>query len=1297
MNTNRHLLVPTPRLLAGLLLTLTLPFASLTVSGANGVWTNTLGGDWGTPANWSGGIIATNVDGVADFSTLALDGNAPPTVTINGVRTIGHLIFGDTGATTNWTLSTGTNVLVVSSGKPTITVNNQTVTNSASLEGDQGFEKLGAGTLLLNAPIRLTNGITVRGGTLAVRGAGALGAGGGPTINPITLTNAALRANAGATYTNDLVFAGASNALSVLAGSVGFVGSISGGGTVVLTSPSTTSIVQRGPMTNFNGTLILNAVGNGTFFMAQNDDVATGSGSGFSGSSNAVFEYNGGSRALLYNGAIPATCYMGELRGSNNAQIFSKFGRPGDVTLEVGHLGTSSAFNGSLRNIDQGATPLPTKLLLRKVGTGTLTLSGVSSYTGATDIRAGTLAISGTLGNTPVTVQNNAVFQVEGSIGSSTVAVLSGARLMVGSAAYLGAAALAIDGLLDVTALGTSYTDSFYWQSLSGSGVVTGAVVLSSTTLNPGPVAAAGTLTITNGSFTAFGGTLAFDLSDVPASGNDLLDVNGNLDFSTPGVTVAINKTAGALGAGTYVLAKCSGTLSGSAANLTLSGANPLDTLQFSGKQLQLVVAPVPTRIWTGDGSANLWDIGASMNWLNGAIPATYTEGDLVVFNTLGGTNPIVNIPATVLPSSVTVAGSSNYTFTGAGDIAGATSLVKNGTGTLTIRNTNTFSGTIFVSAGTLRIGDGVTNGSTAANFNNNAALVFANAADQALANVISGPGSLTKQAAGTLFLTATNTLSGPTTISAGTLSLGDGSSANGSLGSGLVTNNATLAINQGAAFTMTNGIVNNGGLVNLSAYPVTLGGSISGTGALSNNTTATLFLSAGNSYSGGTFINQGTVTLNNFSGLGTGAVIIDDVGGGVLNWFVTPGTTNVLARAIKLPAATTQQFFTTFNGAPLVPGVIRLTGVISGGAAGSITRLVDNKDGNNTPGINAVRIILENAGNTFTTIPEVFRGALAFNSDGALGNATNGIYVNVAQNIGIPGPFDSSLFKGLGLLFNANNITLNSNRVIQLVGNENIDVQAFTGTIAGPVTGVGLTKLGTGTLRLTGSGSLTGQTSISNGTLRVDGPWSGSNLLATAGSTLMGTGVISAPITIQSSATLSPGASLGTLTVGGNPLTLESGSTTLMELNAASGTSDKVTGIGTLTYGGTLTVTNTAGALAGGQSFQLFSASGYVGNFATTNLPALSGGSAWSWNPANGTLSVGVASSPTNLTAVVSGGNLNLSWPASHLGWLAQSNAVSVVATNSWFDIPGSASGTSLSVPINPALPQVYYRLRHP
>jgi|GEM_PF-3175949 len=76
-----------------------------------------------------------------------------------------------------------------------------------------------------------------------------------------------------------------------------------------------------------------------------------------------------------------------------------------------------------------------------------------------------------------------------------------------------------------------------------------------------------------------------------------------------------------------------------------------------------------------------------------------------------------------------------------------------------------------------------------------------------------------------------------------------------------------------------------------------------------------------------------------------------------------------------------------------------------------------------------------------------------------------------------------------------------------------------------------------------------------------------------------------------------------------------------------------------------------------------------------------------------------GFASSPTNLAFTVTNGVLNLSWPATHLGWILQTQTnppATGLATN-WSDIAGSENWTQATIPLNPANRAVFYRLRHP
>ncbi len=190
--------------------------------------------------------------------------------------------------------------------------------------------------------------------------------------------------------------------------------------------------------------------------------------------------------------------------------------------------------------------------------------------------------------------------------------------------------------------------------------------------------------------------------------------------------------------------------------------------------------------------------------------------------------------------------------------ITGTNGLVKSGLGTLVFANNNTYSGGTTISIGTLQIGTGGTSGSLGfGDVLNNGALVFNRSDDVVVTNFISGSGSFRQAGSGKVTLTADNTYSGGTTVSSGTLQIGDGGTT-GSLGSGNVTNHGTLAFNRSDA--------------------VTIGNLISGSGHLQQLGSNTLTLTANNTYTGTTTISSnGTIQVGNggTSGtLGSGAVI---------------------------------------------------------------------------------------------------------------------------------------------------------------------------------------------------------------------------------------------------------------------------------------------------------------------------------------------------------------------------------------------------------------------------------------
>jgi fibronectin-binding autotransporter adhesin len=159
--------------------------------------------------------------------------------------------------------------------------------------------------------------------------------------------------------------------------------------------------------------------------------------------------------------------------------------------------------------------------------------------------------------------------------------------------------------------------------------------------------------------------------------------------------------------------------------------------------------------------------------------------------------------------------------------------------------------------------------------------------------------------------------------------------------------------------------------------------------------------------------------------------------------------------------------------------------------------------------------------------------------------------------------------------------------------------------TYAGGLSGSGgLTKIGTGTQTLAGTCTHTGNTTVAAGTLLINGSVASSPVTVAAGATLGGVGTMGRVTTVNG--TLAPGSNgVGALTVN-NSLTLAATSTTLMEISKSGGTVtfDRLLGVTTLTQGGTLIVTTSGEALQVGDSFRLFTATSYNGAFATVNLP---------------------------------------------------------------------------------------------
>ncbi len=113
--------------------------------------------------------------------------------------------------------------------------------------------------------------------------------------------------------------------------------------------------------------------------------------------------------------------------------------------------------------------------------------------------------------------------------------------------------------------------------------------------------------------------------------------------------------------------------------------------------------APQPQLTWRGDGTANLWDIGVSSNWFDGNEFVTYSDLSPVILDDTGSASPAITLAAAVEPASVSVTANKDYSLSG-NPLYGTMSLSKSGTGTLSLNNTNTYTGNTTVSNGTLLV-----------------------------------------------------------------------------------------------------------------------------------------------------------------------------------------------------------------------------------------------------------------------------------------------------------------------------------------------------------------------------------------------------------------------------------------------------------------------------------------------------------------------------------------------------------------------------------------------------------------
>jgi autotransporter-associated beta strand protein len=235
---------------------------------------------------------------------------------------------------------------------------------------------------------------------------------------------------------------------------------------------------------------------------------------------------------------------------------------------------------------------------------------------------------------------------------------------------------------------------------------------------------------------------------------------------------------------------------------------------------------------------------------------------------------------------------------------------------------------------------------------------------------------------------------------------------------------------------------------------------------------------------------------------------------------------------------------------------------------------------------------------NTYAGPTVVSQGTLAINNPSNIGAGDIRLYdqgtlqftagpVSLAQNITLSG----------GSLDTFGNISATLSGILSTA--QGVNTQAGYG---------GFTKLGVGTLTLTGNNTYSGMTVVSAGTLLVDGSIASSSVSVSNQTRLGGSGTVGST-TIWAGGVLAPGDGIGTLTVNGN-LTLASGATDAEELSPT--TADEIIVNGNASIAGNLTG-NFAGGSYGHQTYTILHAtgtlSGTFANVTATGLPAGQGG----------------------------------------------------------------------------------------
>lgn len=788
--------------------------------------------------------------------TLTLTGTDPLTVAAGGIlvtnrvgnntdRITGGVLMGAPAGALSGTSATLSNpeLIIIDYNDPNNGSNAffQIDSTIADNGGPTALTKSGSGTLILTNTANTYSGVTyLNGGIMQIAAGQSLGViPASPVANALTFTSGTLQFSGSFTTLSSnrgMTLNALGGTLDTMSNSVSYGGIITGTGG--LSKNGIGSLTLTGSNTYGGGTTI----NSGTLRVNNISGSATGSGavtvsagaslSGTGIVSGAVTLGAGGVAGAgghIAPGNGVGTLTVGSITFSTNSVLDLEFNGVANDLIKLTNANGLTINGGGFNLYSEGTTN-------KFITTGTY---NIIAFTGA----IGGTGLSNWNSSSVLNPQAGLTYSF-GTSGSFVTLTIAGQTAVSGTW---------------VSTTGGSWATASNWagNNIPNSSGATadffGAITAPSTVTLDGNKTV-GTLEFSNpNSYTITAGTGGSLIIDNAGFAAQIDDLSGSHSITAP-IVLSGSSTVAAISNASDTLT-LAGAISGTSSALTKTGAG---TLALSA-----------SNSYGGGTTLNsgTTQIGNSSSFGTGSVTITGTTAVRSASPSMAMSNAFIFNSG----GAVTV-DTQNNLLTLSGTISGSGSLSKSGSGTLVVTASNSY-GTTTITSGTVQVGTGGTNGTLGTgSVTNNGSLVFNRSDTATQSAALNGTGTLTQAGTGALILAAAGTMSGDTTVTSGTLQLGNSLSLQNStvnLNSGdLSFGSLTAATLGGLAGSRSLALVNTSGTavaltVGNNNAATTYSGTLSGSGSLAKSGTGTFFLTGTNTFTGTTSVNAGILEVS--------------------------------------------------------------------------------------------------------------------------------------------------------------------------------------------------------------------------------------------------------------------------------------------------------------------------------------------------------------------------------------------------------------------------------------------------